>query len=182
MYTFKDNDSTLHVYKHHDGYPTGAAQWLNNALAFAWSLPRYEADDFAAAFVAGNKIPHWSQETLIETLDKLAKSPRPKNYKDKIINVKFSVPNYAVGGGFGGPGGGVRLMPSGNVEDVAPGDIEYRYEITQGNDGALRVAAYTVNAWDTYQEEMILNCRLDEFADKAKAYEDAQKESESVDA
>jgi len=55
IYTFKGFGETYHIYKHHDGYPSGAAEALRNALAYAWKLPRYEPDDFAAAFVAGNK-------------------------------------------------------------------------------------------------------------------------------
>lgn len=54
-YTFKDNYKTYSVYKHCDGYPEGALQWISNALPYAWELPRFEADDFAAAFIAGNK-------------------------------------------------------------------------------------------------------------------------------
>lgn len=54
-YTFADVNSVHHVYKHHDGYPSGAAQAIANALPNAWPLPRFEADEFAAAFVAGNK-------------------------------------------------------------------------------------------------------------------------------
>ena len=55
VYTFKDADSTVHVYKHHDGYPEGGLSWIANALPHAWDLPRFEADEFAAAFVAANK-------------------------------------------------------------------------------------------------------------------------------
>lgn len=43
------------VYKHWDGYPDGAAEFLTKAIPFAWELPRYEPCDFAAAFVAANK-------------------------------------------------------------------------------------------------------------------------------
>lgn len=43
------------VYKHWDGYPEGAAEFMTKAIPFAWELPRYEACDFAAAFVAANK-------------------------------------------------------------------------------------------------------------------------------
>jgi hypothetical protein len=55
LYTFCDLRGEYHVYKHHDGYPSGAAQWIAAALPYAWPLPRFEADEFAAAFVAGNK-------------------------------------------------------------------------------------------------------------------------------
>lgn len=55
IYTFKDSDNTFHVYKHHDGYPSGAAEWITKAIPYAWELPRFEASEFAAAFIAGNK-------------------------------------------------------------------------------------------------------------------------------
>jgi len=70
-YTFTDSQGEFHVYKHHDGYPYaggvhninsfgeayegGALVWINNAKKFAWDLPRFEADEFAASFVAANK-------------------------------------------------------------------------------------------------------------------------------
>ena len=63
MYTFYASDSEIHVYKHHDGYPYckfpegegGGLVWINEAKKFAWDLPRFEADEFASAFVAANK-------------------------------------------------------------------------------------------------------------------------------
>ena len=55
VYTFSDDSGSYHVYKHWDGYPEGASMWLVNALRQAWELPRFEADDMAAAFVAANK-------------------------------------------------------------------------------------------------------------------------------
>jgi len=55
IYTFKGFGETHHVYKHHDGYPTGAAEAFELAIQNAWGLPRYEPDEFAAAFVAANK-------------------------------------------------------------------------------------------------------------------------------
>ena len=56
VYTFVDADGArFHVYKHHDGYPTGAAEAISNATKLAWVLPRFEADEFGAAFIAANK-------------------------------------------------------------------------------------------------------------------------------
>ena len=57
VYGFKDESSTHWVYVHHDGYPTGAAEKFKVALGskLAWPLPRYEADEFGAAFIAANK-------------------------------------------------------------------------------------------------------------------------------
>ena len=66
VYTFSDEDTApIHVYKHHDGYPyasynsgrgeAGGLLWIKKAKELAWELPRFEADEFAAAFVAANK-------------------------------------------------------------------------------------------------------------------------------
>jgi hypothetical protein len=76
IYTFYDSDdfantyrlrSEVHVYKHHDGYPYtgglhngetfegGGLVWIKDAKGFAWDLPRFEADEFAASFVKANK-------------------------------------------------------------------------------------------------------------------------------
>lgn len=66
IYTFSEGDHSIHVYKHHDGYPyasygkgepleAGGLLWIKKAKELAWELPRFEADEFAAAFVAANK-------------------------------------------------------------------------------------------------------------------------------
>lgn len=58
VYTFRNksrDDKEYHVYKHHDGYPSGAKEWIKNAIPFAWKAPRFEPSDFACAFVCGNK-------------------------------------------------------------------------------------------------------------------------------
>jgi hypothetical protein len=55
VYTFIDEFDRHSVFKHWDGYPRSACQCIVNALALAWPLPRFEADEFAAAFVAANK-------------------------------------------------------------------------------------------------------------------------------
>ena len=45
----------INVYCHYDNYPEGAAGKIIDAQRLAWALPRYEPDEFAAAFVAANK-------------------------------------------------------------------------------------------------------------------------------
>ena len=57
MYSFIDDGGKecYHVYKHHDGYPVGALGFIKDTLERAWALPRYEADEFAAAFVVATK-------------------------------------------------------------------------------------------------------------------------------
>lgn len=134
IYSFTDECGTYHVYKHCDGYPSGAAEWLAAALPFAWPLPRFEADEFAAAFVTANKT-----------------------YNGKPLP------------------GDIRLLHSGEWKEIAPGDIEYRYEITfSGKSAALHVVAFTVsNNWQTneWKERQLFSGTLAAF--KAFAKKDA---------
>lgn len=62
--TFKDEFGSFSVYQHMDGYPThagdsaaGVLGMLRETLAggYAWQWPRFEADEFAAAYIAQNK-------------------------------------------------------------------------------------------------------------------------------
>lgn len=55
IYTFKDDREEFHVYKHDDGYPEGALGFIEAATLRAWPLPRFEPDEFGAAFIAANK-------------------------------------------------------------------------------------------------------------------------------
>lgn len=56
VYTFKDeNGDKFHVFKHWDNYPSGAKNFIENALDCSWQLPRFEADEFACSFIASNK-------------------------------------------------------------------------------------------------------------------------------
>ena len=49
VYTFLDDRGTHHVYKHWDGYPEGrTSNTFLSQRSKAWSLPRFEADEFAA--------------------------------------------------------------------------------------------------------------------------------------
>jgi hypothetical protein len=54
-YSFKDQNDEFHIYGHCDGYPSGAVDMIQAAIAKGWSWPRFEAGEFAAAFVAANK-------------------------------------------------------------------------------------------------------------------------------
>ena len=49
-YTFKDKHGAFSVYYHYDGYPANALQMINKAKESAWQFPRFEADEYAAAF------------------------------------------------------------------------------------------------------------------------------------
>lgn len=70
VYFFKDFDgSTYGVYKHYDNYPSGAADFIENAKDYAWPLPRFEADDFASAFVAANKAKKGGEVRLLQMFE-----------------------------------------------------------------------------------------------------------------
>ena len=71
VYFFEDkNDKSYYgVYKHYDGYPQGAASLIEDAKAYAWPLPRWEADEFAAAFVAANKNPKGGEVRLLPNFE-----------------------------------------------------------------------------------------------------------------
>lgn len=129
VFTFRDDVSEHHVYKHWDGYPEGAAQWLVQGLAYAWKLPRYEADEMACAFIAGNKKIH--------------------------------------------TGGDLRLLPSGSITDVAPGDIAYWYEVWQAPNGQLIVKAWSVADAVELTFNEVFYGRLADFCKKesSEAYE-----------
>jgi len=64
-----DDDSYYGVFKHYDGYPQGAAAHIEDAKAYAWPLPRWEADEFAAAFVAANKNPKGGEVRLLPNFE-----------------------------------------------------------------------------------------------------------------
>ncbi len=144
LYTFRDNDGEYHVYKHHDGYPSGAIEAILNSLMFAWNPPRFEADEFAAAFVAGNKS-HGIVDLVKAIVEKIAitKSHPYRDYelvftkKDPLIVSWLVDPKHG--------GGSVRLMPSGDWKKIAPSDIEYRYEITYA--GGVMVRGFEVGGW-----------------------------------
>ena len=75
VFTFTDlMTGTYHVYTPHDGYPAGAQRRLNRTIegGLTWELPRFEADEFAAAFIATNKV---TPSSLRLTLD-------PRNHAD----------------------------------------------------------------------------------------------------
>jgi hypothetical protein len=133
MYTFRSADGSEehHVYVHSDGYPTGAAEKIVAALEYAWPLPRYEADEFAAAFVAANKSHYINQELellrQLETLGDVRPMTAKVGAEISILRKRLADVRRYHKDGFSG--GGVRLMPSGKFEDVAPQDLEYRYII-----------------------------------------------------
>lgn len=156
IYTFMDDDENFpaayHVYKHHDGDPSGAAEHIGNAIPNAWELPRFEADEFGAAFVASNKA-------------KEAIAARKPEHDKEMLNMICQ--------------GGVRLMPSGDWKDVATRDIQFRYEIScQGDELWVRAwsvsCSYPGNKWT---EKSIFEGPFTEFKEKAETIRDGKSGS-----
>lgn len=54
--TFSDENEKVSVHSQGYGYPSGILEALNKALMLAWELPRFEACEFAASFIAMNKV------------------------------------------------------------------------------------------------------------------------------
>lgn len=151
MYTFKDKDTTVHVYKHYDGYPSGAAQWIAAALDYAWQLPRFEADDFAAAFVAANK-PSW----------KAHQKWVAASYKDKTKAEREAIARYATGGG-------VLLVTTKEPWEFSA-DAAYWYVI-EFNGKELQVTAFDCDWWETPTQTEIYKGSLSGLAKWAKERE-----------
>ena len=60
VYTFIDDEEKFSVYNHWDNYPEntkgyGAYAFIESAKKFAWDLPRFEASEFATAFIRAIK-------------------------------------------------------------------------------------------------------------------------------
>ena len=51
----KGTSNNYYVYKHWDGYPSNIVKCIEDSLKYAWELPRFEADEFATAFISANK-------------------------------------------------------------------------------------------------------------------------------
>lgn len=66
IYIFEDEHEEVAVYKHYDNYPLGAADFIENAKSHAWTLPRFEADEFGSAFVAANKNQSGGEVRLVQ--------------------------------------------------------------------------------------------------------------------
>jgi hypothetical protein len=155
-YIFKDEGGSYAVYKHCDGYPTGAANSLINAKKYAWQGNRFEADEFACAFITAEKVNSYAS----------CKKYRPKGDKEPID-----------------AGGQMRLLEGIELKHM-PIDIEYLYIIRNtANDpmsaSRVKVSAYEVNfPWGDKAEpqaekhlKLIFECGLDDVKAVAKAFE-----------
>ena len=150
------------VYKHSDGYPSGAAEWIEAAKEYAWPLPRFEHDEFAAAFVAANKNQTTYYERLVrkaeEKINKLQSKgdPLSEDYSAQLLKLSSerdsafeTLREYRTGRYKDMVGGGIRLVPYEGMNAHArfASDTEYLYDISvvPGKTKAVRlnVVAYT---------------------------------------
>ena len=53
--TFMDNQDEFVIYQHWDGYPKDVEGNVRLAMQYAWELPRFQAGDFAAAYIRATK-------------------------------------------------------------------------------------------------------------------------------
>jgi hypothetical protein len=92
------------------------------------SLPRFEADEFAAAFVAANK-----PSAKTRRMDYIAKAERETDPERKL-HLLEAAENYGPGGRYADcVGGGVRLVnrPGCGAFKTYATDIEYLYDVTR---------------------------------------------------
>ena len=104
VYTFLDDRGTHHVYKRWDGYPEGALQFISFAKDKAWPLPRYEADEFATAFISANKeasgdlrlTEHWDKHGDLDYRYEVRCRSNDKDLHVIIYQVGFGSENSKV--------------------------------------------------------------------------------------
>ena len=112
VYSFSDDRDTHHVFKHWDGYPENALQFISFAKDRAWKLPRFEADEFAASFVAANKsgegdirlTPHYNKHGDLDYRYEVRCRSNDKDLHITIYNVGYGKPD--------------RLMDQGYLDDL----------------------------------------------------------------
>jgi hypothetical protein len=116
------------IYKHSDGYPEGAVCWITRALEFAWPLPRFEADEFAAAFVAANK--HSAEQRHSEYLKRADAEANP----EIKAHLERSAEDWKFGGRFAlaCTGGDLRVVnqPGKDAFKSYAADIVFLYDVT----------------------------------------------------
>ena len=104
VYSFSDDRDTHHVFKHWDGYPEGALKFISFAKDKAWPLPRYEADEFATAFISANKeasgdlrlTEHWNKHGDLEYRYEVRCRSNDKDLHVIIYQVGFGSENSKI--------------------------------------------------------------------------------------
>lgn len=88
--TVADEQASFDIYQHHDGYPEGPhglVRHIAMARRLAWTPPRFEAADFAAAVIA--VLKDRSGSTYL-TEDAAAHTDRAYHYRIEPVRADFS--------------------------------------------------------------------------------------------
>lgn len=128
--------AVYNIYRQSDNYPSGGLDAIIAALRYAWTLPRYEADEFAAAFCAGYKS-HYLKRVLDDVLAKAQPlfDAAPESYEllrvDQVAIDPMAFKGYN--------GGGIRVQAMGDDwRSLAPPDIEYLWTVYPGEGSVVR--------------------------------------------
>ena len=140
-----DFPGVVTVYKHHDGYPKGAAKAIEAAIPYAFSLPRFEADEFAAAFVRANKK---NADDYARDYEAQAATASDPGQREACLHV---AERYRLEKAYreSVQRGGVRLVPFEGLDAYQrfAGDIAFLYDV-QCVAGKLKVIAYAPSERD----------------------------------
>lgn len=93
---------SYHLYQHWDGYPSGVADHLALMLSSGkcWPLPRYEADEIAAAYVATAKTQSGNirlAHSRTSAAD-VAYGYTIKPDRNNVLQIKVTAPEFWEGG------------------------------------------------------------------------------------
>ena len=72
IYFFEErlaDDCYYGVYKHYDGYPQGAADFIENAKSYAWPLPRWKLMNLRRRLLRQTKTPKAVRFDCFQTLN-----------------------------------------------------------------------------------------------------------------
>jgi hypothetical protein len=140
-----DHAEVVTIYKHSDGYPEGAVCWITKALEFAWPLPRFEADEFAAAFIAANKKSAQQRQAAYREQAERETDPGIK------AHLQRSAEEWQPGGRYATSctGGDLRVVnqPGMDAFKSYATDIEFLYDVTVHKD-ALHVTVCSARERD----------------------------------
>ncbi len=122
---FKDEEGIVSVFKHSDGNPRWIGQHLKEALEYAWELPRFEANEFAAAFVTACKLAH--KKIIDENTEWCLQQGHTPNHRTA--------------------GGEIRIVPrSDALAWQWAGDSQYRY-LVESKKNQLTVTAWEIGEY-----------------------------------
>ena len=148
QFTFMDekNCEHYHIYKQSDTYILGALRSIINALPYSFGLERFEASEFACAFIAANKSNRHQRlaEAASKAIDAQLKDIPYTSLSEHTIqlDIDWTMMPKPINQG----GGEVYMLgTSHNWQDFAKLGIEYHYEVYSMRE-RIMVCGYSVNS------------------------------------